>query len=176
MRARGDLLVRDRYLRGGDHFPFLDAGYPAVRFTEPAEDWRHQHQTPRVENGVQLGDLPEFVDFGYVAKVARVNAAAIASLASAPSVPLGAQIEALRLEGDTTIRWQPNPEPDVAGYRIVWRATTAARWEHSRDVGKVERFTLTGVSKDDFVFGLQAYDRDGNVSPAAYPTPYYPPR
>ena len=167
---------RDRYLRGGDHFPFLDEGYPAVRFTEPAEDWRHQHQTPRVENGVQLGDLPEFVDFGYVAKVARVNAAAIASLASAPSVPRGAQIEALRLEGDTTIRWQPNPEPDVAGYRIVWRATTAARWEHSRDVGKVERFTLTGVSKDDFVFGLQAYDRDGNVSPAAYPTPYYPPR
>jgi hypothetical protein len=167
---------RDRYLRGGDHFPFLDEGYPAVRFTEPAEDWRHQHQTPRVENGVQFGDLPEFVDFGYVAKVARVNAAAIASLAMAPSVPKGVQIEALKLEGDTTLRWQPNPEPDVAGYRIVWRATTAARWEHSRDVGKVERATLTGVSKDDFVFGLQALDRDGNVSPAAYPTAYYPPR
>jgi len=167
---------RDRYLRGGDHFPFLDAGYPAVRFTEPAEDWHHQHQTPRVENGIQYGDLPEFVDFGYVAQVARVNAAAIAMLASAPSAPKGAQIEALKLEADTTLRWKPNPEPDLAGYRIVWRATTAAKWEHSRDVGKVERATLTGVSKDDFVFGVQAYDREGNVSPAAYPTPYYPPR
>jgi hypothetical protein len=167
---------RDRYLRGGDHYPFLDQGYPAVRFTEPVEDWRHQHQTPRVEDGVQFGDLPEFVDFGYVAKVARVNAAAIASLASAPSVPRGAQIEALRLEGDTTIRWQPNPEPDLAGYRIVWRDTTAARWQHARDVGRVERATLTGISKDDFAFGVQAYDRDGNVSPAAYPTPFYPPR
>src|SRR5690349_21125174 len=92
---------RDRYLRGGDHFPFLDAGYPAVRMTEPVEDWRHQHQTPRVENGVQLGDLLEFVDFEYVAQVARVNAAAIASLASAPAAPRDVQMEALRLEPDT---------------------------------------------------------------------------
>lgn len=167
---------RDRYLRGGDHFPFLDAGYPAVRMTEPVEDWRHQHQTPRVENGVQFGDLPEFVDFEYVAQVARVNAAAIATLASAPAAPRDVQVEALRLEPDTTLRWAPNVEPDLAGYRIVWRATTAARWEYSRDVGKVERATLTGVSKDDFVFGVQAYDREGNASPATYPRPFYPPR
>ena len=167
---------RDRYLRGGDHFPFLDAGYPAVRMTEPVEDWRHQHQTPRVENGVQFGDLPEFVDFEYVAQVARVNAAAIATLASAPAAPRDVQMEALRLEPDTTLRWAPNVEPDLAGYRIVWRATTASRWEYSRDVGKVERATLTGVSKDDFVFGVQAYDREGNVSPATYPRPFYPPR
>jgi hypothetical protein len=167
---------RDRYLRGGDHIPFLEAGYPAVRFTEPVEDWRHQHQDPRVENGVQYGDLPEFVDFAYVAKVARVNAAAIATLALAPSAPRDVQIEALRLEADTTLRWKPNPEPDVAGYRVAWRATTAPTWQHFRDVGKVERATLTGISKDDFVFGVQAYDHDGNVSPAAYPTPFYPPR
>ena len=76
---------RDRYLRGGDHFPFLDNGYAALRFTEAIEDWRHQHQTPRVEDGVQFGDLPEFVDFAYTANVARVNAAALASLANAPS-------------------------------------------------------------------------------------------
>ena len=167
---------RDRYLRGGDHFPFLDAGYPAVRMTEPVEDWRHQHQTPRVENGVQLGDLLEFVDFEYVAQVARVNAAAIASLASAPAAPRDVQMEALRLEPDTTLRWAPNTEPDLAGYRIVWRATTAPRWEYSRDVGKVERATLTGISKDDFVFGVLAYDREGNASPATYPRPFYPPR
>ena len=166
---------RDRYLRGGDHFPFLDQGYPAVRFTEPVEDWRHQHQDVRVEGGVQYGDLPEFVDFGYVAQVARVNAAALATLALAPSVPRDVEMETLRLEGDTTLRWARNPEPDVAGYRIVWRATTAAEWQHSKDVGNVTRATLEGVSKDDFSFGLQAYDKDGYVSPAAYPRPFRPP-
>jgi hypothetical protein len=165
---------RDRYLRGGDHFPFLEAGYAALRFTEPSEDWRHQHQNVRVEDGVQFGDLPEFVDFGYVAQVARVNAAALASLALAPSVPREVEMENLRLEADTTLRWKPNPEPDVAGYRIVWRETTSAAWQHSADVGNVTRHTLTGVSKDDFIFGLHAYDRDGNLSVAAYPKPYRP--
>ena len=163
---------RDRYLRGGDHFPFLDAGYPAVRFTEPVEDWRHQHQDVRVEDGVRYGDLPEFVDFGYVAQVARVNAAALASLALAPSAPREVEMENLRLEGDTTLRWAPNPEPDIAGYRIVWRATTAPTWQFSRDVGNVTRATLIGVSKDNFSFGLQAYDRDRNHSVATYPRPY----
>ena len=166
---------RDRYLRGGDHFSFLDEGYPAVRFTEPVEDWRHQHQDVRVEDGVRYGDLPEFVDFGYVAQVARVNGAALASLALAPSTPRDVEMETLKLEADTTMRWTRNPEPDVAGYRIVWRATTAPDWQFSRDVGDVTRFTLVGVSKDDFSFGLQAYDKDGNVSPAAYPKPYRPP-
>ncbi|MDQ3027076.1 MAG: M20/M25/M40 family metallo-hydrolase [Pseudomonadota bacterium] len=165
---------RDRYLRGGDHFPFLDAGYPAVRFTEPVEDWRHQHQDVRVEDGVRYGDLPEFVDFGYVAQVARVNAAALASLALAPSSPREVEMENLRLENDTTLRWALNPEPDVAGYRIVWRATTAPAWQFSKDVGNVARATLVGVSKDNFSFGLQAYDRDGNASVAAYPRPYRP--
>lgn len=162
---------RDRYLRGGDHFPFLEAGYPAVRFTEPVEDWRHQHQDVRVVDGVQLGDLPEFVDFGYVADVARVNGAALAALALGPSVPRDVEMEAFKLENDTTLRWKPNPEPDVAGYRIVWRETTSPGWQFSRDVGNVTRYTLAGVSKDDFTFGLQAYDRDGNVSVAAYPRP-----
>ena len=165
---------RDRFLRGGDHFPFLDAGYAALRFTEPTEDWRHQHQNVRVENGVQFGDLPEFVDFAYVADVARVNGAALAALALGPSVPREVEMENLRLEADTTLRWKANPEPDVAGYRIVWRSTTAADWEHFRDVGKVTRETLVGVSKDDHQFGLQAFDRDGNLSVAAYPKPYRP--
>ncbi|MEP7262818.1 MAG: M28 family metallopeptidase, partial [Usitatibacter sp.] len=166
---------RDRFLRGGDHFPFLEAGYPAVRFTEPVEDWRHQHQDVRLENGVQFGDLPEFVDFGYVAQVARVNAAALATLALAPSSPHEVEMENLRLENDTTLRWKANSEPDVAGYRIVWRETSAATWQFSKDVGNVTRFTLEGVSKDNFSFGLQAYDRDGYTSPASYPRPYRPP-
>ena len=165
---------RDRYLRGGDHFPFLDAGYAAVRFTEPVEDWRHQHQDVRVENGVQYGDLPEFVDFGYVAKVARVNAAALASLALGPSAPTGVELENLRLEANSTLRWKANPEPDVAGYRIVWRETTSPVWQHSKDVGNVTRETLVGVSKDNVVFGVQAYNRDGYASIAVYPKPYRP--
>jgi len=166
---------RDRYLRGGDHFPFLEAGYPAVRFTEPVEDWRHQHQDVRVENGVQLGDLPEFVDFGYVAKVARVNGAALASLALGPSAPKGVELENLRLENDSTLRWTANPEPDVAGYRILWRDTTSPTWQHSKDVGKVLRATIEGVSKDNVVFGVQAYNRDGHASVAVFPKPYRPP-
>jgi hypothetical protein len=166
---------RDRYLRGGDHFPFLDAGYPALRFTEPVEDWRHQHQDVRVEDGVQFGDLPEFVDFAYVAEVARVNGAALASLALGPSAPKEVQMENFRLEADTTLRWKANPEPDVAGYRIVWRETTAPFWQNSRDVGAVTRETLVGISKDNHLFGVQAYDRDGNLSVATYPRSYRPP-
>ena len=83
-------------------------------------------------------------------------------------------MENLRLENDTTLRWQPNPEPDVAGYRIVWRETTAPTWQFTKDVGNVTRHTLPGISKDNFTFGLQAYDKDGNVSVAAYPKPYRP--
>jgi hypothetical protein len=166
---------RDRYLRGGDHFPFLDAGYAALRFTEPSEDWRHQHQDVRLVDGVQFGDLPEFVDFAYVADVARVNGAALASLALGPSIPREVEMENFRLEADTTLRWKANPEPDVAGYRIVWRETTSATWQNAIDVGNVLRHTLSGVSKDNFIFGLQTYDRDGNLSVAAFPKPYRPP-
>jgi hypothetical protein len=161
---------RDRYLRGGDHAPFLNAGYAAVRFTEPAENYHHQHQTPRVEGGVQYGDLPEFVDFAYIAQVARVNAAALAALAMAPAAPRGVQIDTLKLENDTTLHWDANPEPDLAGYRIVWRDTTAPLWQNHKDVGLVTRYTLP-VSKDNVVLGVQAIDKDGNVSVASYPRP-----
>jgi hypothetical protein len=162
---------RDRYLRGGDHIPFLDHGYPAVRFTEPVEDFRHQHQNVRTENGIAYGDVPDLVDFGYVAQVARVNLAALAGLALAPAVPSGVELEAGRLENDSALRWQANREPDLAGYRVVWRDTTAPFWQNHVDLGKVTRFVVKGVSKDDVIFGVQAVDRDGNVSPAAYPKP-----
>jgi hypothetical protein len=162
---------RDRYLRSGDHAPFLDRGYPAVRLTEPVEDYRHQHQNVRVEKGVAYGDLPDLVDFGYVAQVARVNVAALAGLALAPAVPTGVEIETSALENDTGLHWQANREPDLAGYRVVWRDTTAAFWQNRVDLGKVVRFVVKGVSKDNVIFGVQAIDRDGNVSPAAYPRP-----
>jgi hypothetical protein len=172
-----DLIYRrDRYLRGGDHAAFLDQGYAALRFTEASEDFRHQHQNVRVEAGIQYGDLVEFVDFKYVANVAKVNAAALASLALAPAAPQEVMIETVRLENDTTLRWNPNSEPDLAGYRVVWRATTSPYWEHHRDTGDVTRFTLPNVSKDNFVFGLIAIDKEGHASPASYPKPYRPGR
>jgi hypothetical protein len=163
---------RDRYLRGGDHFPFLDAGYPALRFTEPNEDWRHQHQNVRTEDGIKYGDLPEFVDFAYTADVARVNAAALAALALGPAAPKEVEMENIRLEANTTLRWRANVEPDVAGYRIVWRETTSPYWQWSQDVGNVARETVIGVSRDNYLFGVQAYDKDGNLSVVSYPRPY----
>jgi len=164
----------DRFLRGGDHLPFLERGYPAVRFTEPVENYQHQHQDVRLVNGAQVGDLPDYVDFDYIAKVTRVNAAGLASLALAPAAPREAAIEVAQLENDTTLRWRANGEPDLAGYRIVWRELGAPTWQYSRDAGNVTRFTLRGVSKDDFVFGVVALDRDGNASPAAFPRPWRP--
>ena len=168
-----DLIYRrDRYLRGGDHFPFLDAGYAAVRMTEPNEDFHHQHQNVRIENGVQFGDLPEFVDFAYAADVARVNAAALASLARGPSAPQEVLMENLFLENNTTFRWKANPEADVVGYRVLWRETTAPFWQKSEDFGNVTRATVIGVSKDNVVFGLQAIDKNGNASVATFPKPF----
>ena len=167
-----DLIYRrDRYLRGGDHFPFLDAGFAAVRMTEPSEDFRHQHQNVREENGVKFGDLPEFVDFAYTADVARVNAAALASLATGPAAPQEVVMENLFLENNTTFRWKANAEPTVTGYRVLWRETTAPFWQHQEDFGNVTRATIVGVSKDNVIFGVQAIDRDGNTSVATFPKP-----
>ena len=161
----------DRYLRGGDHLPFLERGYPAVRFTEPAEDFRRQHQNVREENGVQFGDTPDHVDFAYTADVARINAATLGVLARAPAPPGQVQVETARLENDTTLRWAPSPEAGLAGYRIVWRETTSPFWEHSLDVGKgVNRITVPGESKDNVVFGVEAFDSAGHVSPAVFPS------
>ena len=161
---------RDRYGRGGDHIPFLERGYPAVRFTEVNEDYHHQHQNVRVENGVQYGDLPQFVDFAYIANVARVNAASLATLAYAPSRPKGVTIIS-RLSDDTELRWEANSEPDLAGYEIVWRETTAPVWTNVKPVGNVTTFTLKGMSKDNYFFGVRAVDKDGNRSPVTYPRP-----
>jgi acetylornithine deacetylase/succinyl-diaminopimelate desuccinylase-like protein len=162
---------RDRYGRGGDHIPFLERGFPAVRFTEVNEEFRHQHQNVRVENGVQFGDLPEFVDFAYVANVARVNAASLAALALAPSRPKGVTILSQRLQNDTELKWDANTEPDLAGYEIVWRETTAPVWTNSKVVGNVTGFTMKGMSKDNYFFGVRAIDKDGNRSQVTYPKP-----
>jgi len=159
---------RDRYLRGGDHIPFLAEGFTAVRFTEAHEDFRHQHQDVRIVDGVQFGDLPQFVDFEYLSRVARVNAAALASLASAPSAPVGVRIETMRLENQTTLSWRANPEPGIAGYEIVWRETTAPFWQAPSFVGNVTRASVP-MSKDDYLFSVRAVGGGGQRSLATYP-------
>jgi hypothetical protein len=161
---------RDRYLRGGDHSPFLDAGYAAVRFTEPHEDFNHQHQDLRTENGKKIGDLVEYVDPEYVAQVARVNAASLASLALAPAAPQDVKVKTANLDNGTDLVWKANTEPDLAGYRIVWRDTTAPQWQGATFVGNVTNYRID-LSKDNLLFGVQAVDKDGNVSPATYPIP-----
>ncbi|WEV23770.1 M20/M25/M40 family metallo-hydrolase [Streptomyces sp. 71268] len=161
---------RDRYLRGGDHIPFLERAYPAARFTEPAEDYAHQHQDVRVVDGRQYGDLPEFCDFPFIARVARVNAAALWSLAQAPGTPRGAKILTAALTNETELVWERGPEPDLAGYEVVWRETTAARWTHARLVGDTTRHTVD-LSKDNVFFGVRAVSRAGLRSPVAFPTP-----
>ncbi|MEN3330889.1 MAG: hypothetical protein V7641_254 [Blastocatellia bacterium] len=167
---------KDRYLRGGDHSPFLERGFAAVRMTEPNEDYKHQHQKVRSEKGVQYGDLPEFDDFNYIAQVARVNAAALANLALGPAAPANVEVETAQLENDTTLRWEAGKEPDIAGYQIVWRETTAPFWQHKQFVGNVTTFTVKGLSKDNVLFGVQAVDKDGNTSVAVYPRPFRPQR
>ncbi|MDX6402676.1 MAG: hypothetical protein QOH70_131 [Blastocatellia bacterium] len=161
---------RDRYGRGGDHQPFLERGYAAVRFTEPNEDYHHQHRNVRIENGIQYGDLPQFDDFNYIANVARVNAASLAALASAPARPKNVVL-ATALADDTEIRWDANKESDIAGYEIVWRDTTESLWTNSRAVGDVSTYTMKGMSKDNYFFGVRAVDKEGNRSPASYPRP-----
>ena len=162
---------RDRYLRGGDHIPFLERGFTAVRITEVDEDYTHQHQNVRVENGVQFGDLPEYVDFEYTANVARVNLIALASLANAPSKPKNVGIVTSRLTNDTELKWDANDDADIAGYEVVWRDTSAAEWTNSINVGNVTNHLVKDMSKDNYFFGVRAVDKNGNKSPVVYPRP-----
>lgn len=162
---------RDRYLRGGDHIPFLERGFAAVRFTEADEDYTHQHQNVRTEGGVFYGDTPEFVDFEYTANVGRVNLIALASLANAPAKPRNVGLVTTRLTNDTELKWDAGQDVDLAGYEIVWRDTTAAEWTDSVFVGNVTNFVMKARSKDNFFFGVRAVDKSGNKSPVVYPRP-----
>ncbi|MFG2004615.1 M20/M25/M40 family metallo-hydrolase [Spirillospora sp. NPDC048911] len=159
---------RDRYLRGSDHISFLRQGYPAARFTEPRENYDHEHQDVRVENGVQFGDLVQFVDFDYMARVARVNGATLWSLAQGPGTPKNVQIVSALLTNSTTLTWDRGTDAGLAGYEVVWRETTAADWTHRIDVGDVTTATID-LAKDNVQFGLRAVDRQGLRSPVAFP-------
>jgi hypothetical protein len=164
---------RDRYLRASDHVSFQGQGYPAARFTEPRENFDHEHQNTQVVNGVQLGDLIQFVDFDYVARVAGVNAAALWGLASSPSTPKNAQIHTTppgTFSGTnlTTMDWKANPETNLTGYEVVMRETTESDWTQALPIGNVASVTLN-ISKDNVQFGIRAVDQNGNRSPVAFP-------
>jgi hypothetical protein len=158
----------DRFLRGGDHYSFNQQGFAAVRFTEFREDFSHQHQTPRTENGIEYGDLATFVDFEYVAHVARLNAATLASLASAPAPPPNVKMQTKDLDNDTTLTWEPSS--GAAAYEVVWRSTKAPDWEYVQTVSSGTRATLK-VSKDNVVFGVRAVDAALHRSLPVVPEP-----
>lgn len=160
----------DRYLRGGDHYSFNQQGFSAVRFTEFREDFHHQHQNVRPENNIEYGDLPKFVDFDYVARVARLNAATLASLASAPAPPADVHLLTKDLENDSTLTWSASPGGRAAEYEVLWRATTSPEWEHIQKVENAIRTTLQ-LSKDNVIFAVRAVDREGHRSLPVVPVP-----
>jgi hypothetical protein len=164
---------RDRYLRGSDHLSFQQQGWPAARLTEPRENFNHEHRDVEVINGVQFGDLPQFVDYDYTARVAKVNGSALWALATNPSTPKNLEIHTAPPAGfsginTTTLSWDANPESDLAGYEVVMRETTSANWTSAVGVGNVTTATLN-ISKDNVQFGLRAVDRAGHRSPVAFP-------
>jgi hypothetical protein len=160
----------DRYLRGGDHYSFNQQGFAAVRFTEFREDFHHQHQNVRVENGVEYGDSLKFVDFDYVAHVARLNAATLASLAAAPAPPANVHLLTKDLENDSTLTWEASPGGLAAEYEVLWRATTSPEWEHAQNVGNATRTALK-LSKDNVIFAVRAVDKAGHRSLPVVPVP-----
>lgn len=156
----------DRFGRGGDQTRLLEAGYPAVRITEAVEHYDRQHQNVRVEKGRSYGDLIDGVDFAYLAKVTRLNVAALAALARAPMPP--AVTISGQVSPDTKVSW--TPVKGAAGYKVWWRDTTANRWEHSRTApADATSLTLEGVVIDDWFFGVSAVAADGSESPVAFP-------
>ncbi len=152
----------DRFLRGGDHTPFVEKGFAAVRFSEMNENFEHQHQNVRVENGIQYGDLPEFMDFELLRKNAAMNLANLANLSKAPAAPDSVKIEVRRLSNRTLLSWQTPKVGRVKGYYVMMRETTSATWQK-------KIFTTASVmelpySKDNYFFAVQSVSADGNES------------
>ena len=160
----------DRYLRGGDHTSFNEQGFAAVRLTEWQENYDHQHQNLRTEKGIEYGDLPKFVDFTYVARVAKLNIATLASLASAPAPPAHVRMLTRDLENDTKLVWDPSPDGKVDHYEVVYRDTDSPVWTGSREVGPETSATMQ-LSKDNVIFGVRAVDSKGHRSLVVTPVP-----
>jgi hypothetical protein len=160
----------DRFGRGGHHRPFNEAGFPGVRIMEVNEHYDRQHQDVRSEEGRRYGDTIEFVDFDFAARLTALNAVVLASLAWAPAPPSEVTIEGM-VHHSTTLSWRAGDDPNLAGYRVHWRPTTAGEWTRSRHVGNVDSFTLDNIVIDNYFFGVSSVARDGNESPVVFPGP-----
>ncbi len=159
----------DRFLRGGDHTPYVNRGYAAVRFTEMNENYYHQHQDVRMENGIQYGDLPEFMDFEYLRKNTAMNLSNLANLAKSPSLPQEVKVETKKLTNYTNLSWNIPKAGKVKGYNVLMRETTSAFWQ--------KKIFTTGTkidlpySKDNYFFAVQSISTDGNESLPVVPSP-----
>jgi hypothetical protein len=153
------IFRHDRLGRGGDHQPFVDAGLPAVRFTEPLENYHHEHQTPRTENGEEYGDQIKYLNFSFLGNVALDNAEVMRELALAPAPP-----EAVTISGavtpDARLTWTAPEDPERAGFEILWRETTDPRWTMIDHVEKTGEITLTGISTDNHFFAVRSVGRN----------------
>jgi hypothetical protein len=163
------IFRRDRFQRGGDHTAFNEQGFAAVRFTEYREDYHHQHQTVRTENGIEYGDLPKFVDFNYVANVARLNAATLAALASSPALPAKVTISTRQQENDSKIEWEPGE--GAAAYEVLWRKTTDPEFPEENASRSTETKVDLNQSKDNVVFAVRSVDAKGHRSLPVVPQP-----
>src|SRR5260221_8888261 len=163
------IFRRDRYLRGGDHTAFNQQGFAAVRFTEYREDFHHQHQNIRTENGIEYGDLPKYVDFDYVGNVARLNGATLAALASAPAPPLEVRLLTKQLENDSKLQWKP--AAGASAYEVLWRKTTDAEFSDDNATRTTETKLDIKESKDNVIFGVRSVDAKGHRSLDVIPEP-----
>jgi hypothetical protein len=183
-------LRPDRFLRGGDHTSFNREGFAAVRLTEWREDYNHQHQDVRTENGIEYGDLLKFVDFHYVQHVAQLNAAALATFAYAPPQPRDVRILTRALDAGTTLEWESSSDVQ---YEVLWRETGSSLWQRgvsarllaSPQPAAASGAAATGapadapvrtsvflpISKDNVIFGVRAVDAAGHRSVAVVPWP-----
>jgi hypothetical protein len=159
----------DRFLRGGDHTPFAREGFTAIRVCEMNENYYHQHENVRVENGIQYGDLPEFVDFEYMRKVTGINLASLYSMASAPSEPQSVGIDVRKLSNTSILKWEAPAKGKAKGYYVLMRETDSSTWEKKF---YTEENTLTiPYSKDNYFFAVQSVDENGHESMAVFPQP-----
>jgi Zn-dependent M28 family amino/carboxypeptidase len=164
----------DRLGRGGDHEPFVEAGLPAVRLTEPVENYGHEHQTPRVENGREYGDLPKFLDFRFLGNVARVNAESLRALALAPAAPHDVVLTG-GVTPDAKVAWAADADAERAGFEVLWRETTDPRWAVATFAADPGETVLAGVSTDNHFFAVRSVGKNGARSIAVAAEPKRPP-
>lgn len=175
-RMNVDLVPRRApLLRGGDHISFNGQGYPAVDYSEVNENYNHIHHDVQVQNGVQFGDLPEFIDYAFLTRATRLAGSSLAALARAPEAPVGVEQHTAVAPGQSgsntvSLSWNANPESDVVGYEVVWRDAIDQNWTHVIPVGNVTAFTTANPNRNTALFGVRAINSAGDLSPVAFPT------